>query len=44
LNGEIAAAASDYAAVAELSEQLRLLAQEKETLEAEWLEAAAVLE
>jgi ATP-binding cassette subfamily F protein uup len=44
LNGELAAAASDYAAIATLSEQLRLLAQEKETLEAEWLEAASVLE
>jgi ATP-binding cassette subfamily F protein uup len=44
LNGEIAAAASDYTALAKLSEQLRLLTEEKETLEAEWLEAAAVLE
>jgi ATP-binding cassette subfamily F protein uup len=44
LNGEIAAAASDYAALAKLSEQLRLLGEEKETLEVEWLEAAALLE
>jgi ABC transport system ATP-binding/permease protein len=44
LNGELAAAASDYAALARLSEQLRLLAEEKETLELEWLDAAAVLE
>jgi ATP-binding cassette subfamily F protein uup len=44
LNGEIAAAASDYTALAELSEQLRLLQAEKETLETEWLEAAAILE
>ena len=44
LNGEIAAAASDYAALAKLSDQLRELAAEKETLETEWLEAAAILE
>jgi ATP-binding cassette subfamily F protein uup len=44
LNGEIAAAASDYTALATLSEQLRLLAAERETLEAEWLEAASLLE
>ena len=44
LNGEIAAAASDYDALAKLSEQLRLLLAEKDTLEAEWLEAAALLE
>jgi ATP-binding cassette subfamily F protein uup len=44
LNGELAAAASDYAALAKLSEQLRLLLAEKETLEAQWLEAAAILE
>lgn len=44
LNGEIAAAASDYAAVAKLGEQLRVLVAERETLEAEWLEAAAILE
>jgi ATP-binding cassette subfamily F protein uup len=44
LNGEIAAAASDYAALATLSEQLRILAGEKETLELEWLEAASILE
>ncbi len=44
LNGEIAAAASDYAALARLSEQLRVLAEERDTLEAEWLEAAALLE
>ena len=44
LNGELAAAASDYAALATLSEQLRLLAEEKETLELEWLEAASILE
>jgi ABC transport system ATP-binding/permease protein len=44
LNGEIAAAASDYSALAKLSEQLRLLAEEKETLEVEWLEAASLLE
>jgi len=44
LNGEIAAAASDYEALAKLSEQLRLLAEEKDTLESEWLEAAALLE
>ncbi|MBW8751521.1 MAG: ABC transporter ATP-binding protein, partial [Propionibacteriales bacterium] len=44
LNGELAAAASDYAAIATLSEQLRILAGEKETLELEWLEAASILE
>jgi ATP-binding cassette subfamily F protein uup len=44
LNGEIAAAASDYAALAKLSEQLRVLTEEKETLEVEWLEAASILE
>jgi ATP-binding cassette subfamily F protein uup len=44
LNGEIAAAASDYAALATLSEQLRLLTDERETLESDWLEAAALLE
>ena len=44
LNGELAAAASDYSALATLSEQLRLLAEEKESLEIEWLEAAAILE
>lgn len=44
LNGEIAAAASDYAALAKLSEQLRLLVAERETLEVEWLEAASILE
>ncbi|HET6166006.1 MAG TPA: ABC-F family ATP-binding cassette domain-containing protein, partial [Marmoricola sp.] len=44
LNGEIAAAGSDYAALATLSEQLTSLAAERETLETEWLEAAAILE
>jgi ABC transport system ATP-binding/permease protein len=44
LNAEIAAAASDYDAVAKLSEQLSLVLAEKDTLEAEWLEAAAILE
>jgi ATP-binding cassette subfamily F protein uup len=44
LQGEIAAAASDYTALATLSEQLRVLTEEKETLELEWLEAATVLE
>jgi ATP-binding cassette subfamily F protein uup len=44
LNGELAAAASDYSALATLSEQLRLLAEERESLELEWLEAAALLE
>lgn len=44
LNGEIAAAASDYAALAKLSEQLRRLVAERETLEVEWLEAASILE
>ena len=44
LNGEIAAAASDYAALAALSEQLRLLLAERETLEVEWLEAASILQ
>jgi ATP-binding cassette subfamily F protein uup len=44
LDGELAAAASDYTALAALSEQRRLLAAERETLEAEWLEAAALLE
>ncbi|RNM11648.1 ABC-F family ATP-binding cassette domain-containing protein [Nocardioides pocheonensis] len=44
LNGELAAAASDYTALAELSEQLRLVQAEKEALETEWLEAAAILE
>jgi ABC transport system ATP-binding/permease protein len=36
--------ASDYAALATLSEQLQELAAEKETLETEWLEAASILE
>jgi ATP-binding cassette subfamily F protein uup len=44
LNAEIAAAASDYAALATLTEQLHLLAAERETLEEEWLETAAVLD
>jgi ATP-binding cassette subfamily F protein uup len=44
LDGELAAAASDYTALAALSEQRGLLAAERETLEAEWLEAAALLE
>jgi ABC transport system ATP-binding/permease protein len=44
LNAEIAAAASDYAALAALTEQLQLLSQQRETLEHEWLEAAALLE
>jgi ATP-binding cassette subfamily F protein uup len=44
LNGEIAAAASDYAALATLSEQLRVLTEEREALEVEWLEAASILE
>jgi len=44
LNGEIAAAASDYAALAKLSEQLRRLTEEKDSLEVEWLEAASILE
>jgi ATP-binding cassette subfamily F protein uup len=44
LQGEIAAAASDYTALATLSEQLRVLTEEKESLELEWLEAASVLE
>lgn len=44
LNGELAAAASDYTALATLSEQLRVLTEEKEALELEWLEAASVLE
>jgi ATP-binding cassette subfamily F protein uup len=44
LNGEIAAAASDYTALATLSEQLRVLTEEREALEVEWLEAASILE
>src|SRR3954454_14027822 len=44
LNGEIAAAASDYDAIARLSEQLRIVTEERETLELEWLDAAALLE
>ncbi|HEX2894261.1 MAG TPA: ABC-F family ATP-binding cassette domain-containing protein [Marmoricola sp.] len=44
LHGEIAAAASDYAALSTLSEQLQELLAEKDTLEAEWLEAASILE
>lgn len=44
LNGELAAAASDYAAQARLGEQLQQLAAQRETLELEWLEAAAILE
>jgi ATP-binding cassette subfamily F protein uup len=44
LTGELAAAASDYAALAKISEQLRVLAADKETLEVEWLEAAAILQ
>ena len=44
LNGEIAAAGSDYTALAGLTEQLRVLADERETLETEWLEAASLLE
>jgi len=44
LNAEIAAAASDYAALATLTDQLQLLGQQREMLEHEWLEAAAVLD
>ena len=44
LNGEIAAAASDYTALSSLSEQLRALQEEKDALELEWLEAASLLE
>jgi ATP-binding cassette subfamily F protein uup len=44
LNGEIAAAASDYAALAQLTAQLQALAEERSVLESEWLEAASLLE
>ncbi|HEY0904454.1 MAG TPA: ABC-F family ATP-binding cassette domain-containing protein [Marmoricola sp.] len=44
LNGEMAVAASDHTALARLSDQLRLLAEEKDVLESEWLDAAAHLE
>ena len=44
LNAEMAAKAEDYTALATISEKLRTLADEKDELELEWLEAAAVLE
>jgi ATP-binding cassette subfamily F protein uup len=44
LNERMAAAASDYEELGRVSEELRALAEEKETLELEWLEAATVLE
>jgi ATP-binding cassette subfamily F protein uup len=43
LNAEMAAQASDHEALAGLSERLRALAEEKEALEREWLEAAEIL-
>ncbi|HEU4568856.1 MAG TPA: ABC-F family ATP-binding cassette domain-containing protein [Marmoricola sp.] len=43
LNAEMAARASDHEALAGLSERLRALAEEKEALELEWLEAAEIL-
>jgi ATP-binding cassette subfamily F protein uup len=44
LNAAIAASASDYARLAELSAELDVLANEKADLELEWLEAAELLE
>ncbi|HET8605063.1 MAG TPA: ABC-F family ATP-binding cassette domain-containing protein [Marmoricola sp.] len=44
LNAEMAEHAHDHAALARLSEQLRELAEEKDALEQEWLEAAELLE
>ncbi|MBO9523712.1 MAG: ABC-F family ATP-binding cassette domain-containing protein [Nocardioidaceae bacterium] len=44
LNERMAAAATDYAELGKVSEELTVLAAEKEMLEQEWLEAATVLE
>ena len=44
LNAELAASLTDYEKLATLSAELKALAAEKDTLEAEWLEAAEVLE
>ncbi|RNL78317.1 ABC-F family ATP-binding cassette domain-containing protein [Nocardioides marmorisolisilvae] len=44
LNERMAAAASDYAELGKVSAELSELAEEKDVLELEWLEAAAVLE
>ncbi|MCW2782323.1 MAG: transporter related protein [Marmoricola sp.] len=44
LHAEMATAQNDYEKLATISEQLRELAGEKDTLELEWLEASALLE
>ncbi|MGO4256894.1 ABC-F family ATP-binding cassette domain-containing protein [Marmoricola sp. RAF53] len=44
LNAAMAAAADDYAEMGRIAEELRALAEEKDELELEWLEAATVLE
>jgi ATP-binding cassette subfamily F protein uup len=44
LHAEMATAQNDYEKLAAISEQLRELAGEKDTLELEWLEASALLE
>ncbi len=44
LNAAMEAAASDYEEMGRIAQDLRALAEEKETLELEWLEAATVLE
>jgi ABC transport system ATP-binding/permease protein len=44
LNADVIAHASDHERLAALSEQLEVVAEERESLEAEWLEAAEVLE
>jgi ATP-binding cassette subfamily F protein uup len=44
LNAEMADAAADHERLAALSRELRELAEEKETLELEWLDSASLLE
>jgi ATP-binding cassette subfamily F protein uup len=44
LNDEVLAHASDHERLTELSAQLSALAEERDALEAEWLEAAEILE
>ena len=44
LHDKMAAQATDHAAVLDLDKQLRELADEKETLETEWMEAAELLD
>jgi ABC transport system ATP-binding/permease protein len=44
LNAEVLAHASDHERLVELSRELTEVAAEREVLEAEWLEAAEVLE